>query len=277
MNPLKLILDPVRRAAHLFFKADLKLQRGRDGLHVVLSDDAGGGARRGQGGAGADTLAPSEFDAASARPAALARQVTQAARTASRSGRDADRKREKAEVQLALTQLAELLDKLPGTRRAMRQLDFVEQGLRKKGFRALDKLPLPVLRKALEQLDGLVTNWSPVGLANLRSKMAVAVLRREKEEPVHASQALAATAAEDDLDSSVLPETFETGPGELDGADEVDEAAALAAAYAALGSAPPAGPVEFQGELGSRSAKVLQAPLPRAGEPGEAIQIRTLA
>ena len=36
-----------------------------------------------------------------------------------------------------------------------------------------------VLTHALEQLEGLVTNWSPVGLATLRSKMAVAIIERE--------------------------------------------------------------------------------------------------
>lgn len=274
MNPLKLILDPVRRAAHLFFKADVKLQRGRGGLQVVLGEQKASGARSPSGGAVPETLAPSEFGAQPAAAAARGRELARPAKPSSRSGREADRQREKAEAELALAQLNDLLDKLPGTRRAMRQLDFVEQGLRKKGFRALDRLPLPVLRKALEQFEGLVTNWSPVGLANLRSKMAVALLRREKEEPAVA--AAHAGAVEDDLDASVLPETYETGPGELDGAEETDEAAALAAAYAALGSAPPAGPVELHGELGSRSAKALSSPLPRAGEPSEAIQIRTL-
>lgn len=269
MNPLKLILDPVRRAAHLFFKADVKLQRGEAGLQVVLADTPAG-----KGGTEESTLMPSEFGAARPTPVPA---VLRPARAGSGSGRDAERKRLKAEVALALAQLSELLDRQPGTRRALRHLDFVEQGLRKKGFRALDKLPLPVMRKALEQFEGLVTNWSPAGLANLRSKMAVAVLRREKDEPAPTAGTAAVAALEDDLDSSILPDTLETGPGELDGVDESEEAAALAAAYAALSAEPPVGVVELQGELGSRSAKALTPPLPRASEAAEAIQIRTLA
>jgi hypothetical protein len=51
---------------------------------------------------------------------------------------------------------------------------------------------------------------------------------------------------------------------------------ALAAAYAALGHAPPARGVELQGELGSRSAKFVAPPTPRAGAHAGDIKLRDL-
>ena len=82
-----------------------------------------------------------------------------------------------------LRQLGALLSEQPETRQRSRHLVFVEHALNKMGQRALYKLPLDVLQPALHQLQGLVTNWSPEGLANLRSKMAVAVMDREHLDP----------------------------------------------------------------------------------------------
>lgn len=81
-----------------------------------------------------------------------------------------------------LEQLAEVLDELPDIRDSVRHLVLVEQGLRTSGLAALYKLPLPVLEQALEQFEGLVTNWSPRGLATLRSKMSVTVRERVGQE-----------------------------------------------------------------------------------------------
>jgi hypothetical protein len=80
-----------------------------------------------------------------------------------------------------LGQLAVVLDEVPETRETLRHLVFLEHALKKKGLKALKKMPLDVLRRALEQFEGLVTNWSPEGLANLRSKMAVTVIDRETD------------------------------------------------------------------------------------------------
>ena len=84
---------------------------------------------------------------------------------------------------LMLLQLAHVLADGPDTRSTLRHLVFVEHALNRKGLRALDKLPVDVLQRALEQLEGVVSNWSPVGLANLRSKMAVAIIDREHMDP----------------------------------------------------------------------------------------------
>ena len=54
----------------------------------------------------------------------------------------------------------------------------------------------------------------------------------------------------------------------------LDDDDALAKAYAALGSVAPSGEVEFQGELGSRSAKAVATPLPRVNETAGHIQLR---
>lgn len=102
-------------------------------------------------------------------------------------------RREQAELALILQQLASVLDEDEDIRPALRHLGFVEQALMAAGLPALYSVPLDVLQRAHEQFEGLVTNWSPHGLASLRSRMAVAVSERageeEPEAPVVASQA----------------------------------------------------------------------------------------
>jgi hypothetical protein len=56
----------------------------------------------------------------------------------------------------------------------------------------------------------------------------------------------------------------------------VSDDEALAAAYAALGSVAPAGAIEMQGELGSRSTRALATSAPRPTESAEEIRIRKL-
>ena len=177
-------------------------------------------------------------------------------------------RREKEELRVMREQLAALLDELPETRSALRHLVFVEQAVGKRGLKALHKLPVDVLEKALAQMEGLVTNWSPVGLASLRSKMAVAIIDREHRAPGD-------------------PENYQTaavidnvpGPAQEPEPDIGDDAA-LAAAYAALGHLAPGGPaeVQMQGELHSPSARVVEreAAKPAARAPAEALQLRVL-
>ena len=170
-------------------------------------------------------------------------------------------------------QLAELLSELPETRHTMRQLAFVEQALNKKGLRALHKLPLDVLQRALEQLEGLVTNWAPVGLASLRSKMAVCILDREHMDPEAEADAYRTAAV---LDSTPPPAPAEP-------VHERSDDEALAAAYAALGAlAPHSEPAAIvtHGELNSRSARVLsreaQRPAFRDTAPPDSLKLREL-
>jgi hypothetical protein len=178
-------------------------------------------------------------------------------------------RREKEELRVMREQLTGLLDELPETRAALRHLVFVEQAIAKRGLKALHKLPVDVLEKALAQLEGLVTNWTPVGLASLRSKMAVAIIDREHRAPGDPENYQ--TAAVIDNAPSLAQEP------EPDTGDD----AALAAAYAALGHLAPGGgqaEVQMQGELHSPSARIVEreAARPVARAPAEALQLRVL-
>ncbi len=111
-----------------------------------------------------------------------------------------------------------------------------------------------------------MTNWSPVGLASLRSKMAVAIIDREHMDPEAEADAYRTAAVLD-----VEPR----GPALPEVTDRSDDEA-LAAAYAALGDMAPSSGVEFQGELGSRSARSVAAPVPRHSETAGDIRLREL-
>ena len=261
MNPLLRLLDPLRKAAAAFFKHDVALRRKEGAVHVVLERRPPGGKAK------AKAKAPSREEVAA--------------------------RKDQEELALMRAQLADLLNDLPETRQAMRHLVFVEQALAKKGLRALYKLPLDVLQKALAQLEGLVTNWSPAGLANLRSKIAVAIIDREAN-PDAEADAYRTSAVLDHSAVSVV----DAAPKE----DLHAEDAALAAAYAALGNlaplapltpvAPPAplasppqgsaaGPeaIELQGELGSGATKAAAREAARSfrhSQPPDEIRLREL-
>lgn len=254
MNPIARLFHPLRQAAAAFFKHDIALRRADGAVHIVLEQR---GAKNGK--------------------AKVLTREEQAAR------------KEKDELALMRSQLRELLDQVPETRPALRHLVFVEQGLEKKGLRALHKLPLDVLQPALQQLEGLVTNWSPVGLANLRSKMAVAIIDREHMDPDAEADAYRTAAVLDHAPAqsrreSELPEVSEMGAlDELPPQGE-SEQDVLAAAYAALGTFAPSNfhtLVETQGELGSSSSKALSREAQRPAAPQRAagasdIQLREL-
>ena len=159
------------------------------------------------------------------------------------------------EFSLMQQQLAELLSDLPETRNTLRHLDFVEKALQRKGLRALNKLPVDVLQRALDQLEGLVVNWSPVGLAALRSRIAVAIIDRATENLDAEADVYRTAAVMDTLPDSAFQ----------DGVDVSTDDDALAAAYAALGAAAPAAAAQVHGELGSMSAKALAREQTRNG------------
>ena len=167
-----------------------------------------------------------------------------------------------------LEQLRALLAPFPDARRTLRALVFVEQALEKKGLRALNKLPLDVLQRALDQLEGLVTNWSPRGSGR------VALAHGGGDHRPRASGATGRGRGDDRADTALETVVEEgAGPEAQDAADDD----ALAAAYAALGNlAPTAAPAvaEIQGQLGSPSTRGL-APLQPAA-PAEAIRLREL-
>lgn len=222
---------PLKQIVDAIFRHDLALRRDAEGVRVVLSDRAG-------------NVRLTAAEAAAAK--------------------------EKQEVKLMRSQLVALLDEPPETRNTMRHLAFVEQALGKKGLRALDKLPLEVMRQALDQFEGLVTNWSPVGLAGLRSKMAVAIVRRESMDP---------DGGPDSYRTSAL---HETGPPRdaagvvvLEREDEEALEAAYAA-YAAMKSAtlPPTA-IVMHGELDSTSDRSARAAA-GAKAPSQEVKLRQL-
>jgi hypothetical protein len=77
--------------------------------------------------------------------------------------------------------LKQLLDLHPASRRLMRHLAYVERTLTRQGLGALDAIPVEVVTTALTQLDAIVSNWSDGNLADLRSRMAVAIKRRSED------------------------------------------------------------------------------------------------
>lgn len=226
------LLQRLGKGVSAFFTHDVGLKRSADGLHVVLQQ----------------------------QPAKTTPTQTREQEAAQRA---------KQELVLMREQLAELLDELPETRDTLRHLVFVEQAIVKSGLRALRKLPVKVLERALSQLEGLVTNWTPVGLAALRSKMAVAIIDREHRNVYDEDENHRTAAVMDTMPDSQVPQAR----------DSSDDDDALAAAYAALGDLAPAA-VEMQGELNSPSARALEReavrPQVRSGSAPENIQLREL-
>ena len=230
MSAFQKLISPLRHAVAAFFQHDLALLRDAAGVQIVLE--------------------PKVEDPAKPRKGKKVSRQELAVR------------KDKQELALILDQLGALLAEVPETRAALRHLVFVEHALSKKGLRALHKLPLDVLQRALEQLEGLVTNWSPAGLASLRSKMAVAIIDREHMDPEAESDAYR-TAAVMDPTPPPAPEV-----------QVVSDDDALAAAYAALGPLGAPGEIELQGELGSRSARSVAPPVPRASDSAGDIRLR---
>lgn len=205
----------LKTAFKAFFQQDLVLQRDAGRLHVALTEPG---------------------QATKPRPPSRAEKVA---------------RKEAEDLVQARADLAALLDEDPALRSTMRHLAFIEEALGKKGWKALRKVPLDILQRALDQLENLVTNWSKPGLACLRSKMAVAVLDREHQD-VDAEADAYKTAAVLDSPQVVAEQAIEAAKA----SSAEDESAALLATYAAMGIEAPAG-LEMQGELGSPSAKAL--------------------
>jgi hypothetical protein len=91
------------------------------------------------------------------------------------------REEKRRHLRLMAGDLNRLFGQHPASRQLMRHLDLVERTLRRGGVEALETLPVRVIRKALDELERLVWDWSPAGLAELRSRMAVMVKTRPAE------------------------------------------------------------------------------------------------
>ena len=98
-----------------------------------------------------------------------------------RSPRSQAREEQRQRVRRMRRDLYQLLEQHAASRELMRHLDLVERTLRFEGFAAVEALPVQVIAKALQQLERLVWDWSPVGLAELRSRLAVIVKSRPRE------------------------------------------------------------------------------------------------
>ena len=273
MNLFARLWKPLHQAGRAFFSHDVAIRRDADGVRLVLEE---------------------------ALPEGVPRPPT---------AKELARRKERAELDLVLDQLRDVLDGATGARTALHHLVFVEHALSKKGLRTLHKLPLPVLQRALDQLEHLVTNWSAEGLANLRSKMAVAVIDREHMDsdaeadayrtaavldlPMPTADAAAATlsklskastqvaAATDSANAKVVDIPIDALRPAACIATPQEEADALAAAYAALAIAStidPVGlePLEYQEELGSPAAKVKARAASRDTGALPEIQLREL-
>lgn len=78
--------------------------------------------------------------------------------------------------------LFSMLEQHPSSRELVRSLAVLEHTLQRKGFEGVERLPPKLLARALTDLERLVRDWSPIGLAELRSRLAVLV----KNKPVQA-------------------------------------------------------------------------------------------
>ena len=99
-----------------------------------------------------------------------------------------------------------LLEQHPSSRGLLRHLDLVERTLRRDGLGGIEKLPVRVITKALVELERLVWDWSPAGLADLRSRMAVMVKNRQDD-----ARREAATTAAAELDVAQPADVTEVG------------------------------------------------------------------
>lgn len=223
----------IRHATVAFFRHDLALHRDEKGdLKVVLQErpDAGAPRNRRLGEPGAAVL----------------REEGQA-------------------LSLTRAQLADVLDESPELRPTMRHLVVVEHALARHGFAALSRLPLPLLVRARAQFEGLVVNWSPVGLALLRARLAGAVIDRERAEgsargaPTQAPGDRTGTPAGGDPATSDDDDLGASTAHGLDVLERSDDEA-LAAAYAALGSAAPVPPPAVVAAQAIAAAAVAAAP-----------------
>lgn len=87
-----------------------------------------------------------------------------------------------ADIALSMqVELRQLITQHQKTRQLMRHLGYIERTLRKNGPDALDDIPLNVLSKGFSQLKSIVSDWSPPGLSELRSRLSILIAAKEEE------------------------------------------------------------------------------------------------
>ncbi|HWH82813.1 MAG TPA: hypothetical protein VNU71_11320, partial [Burkholderiaceae bacterium] len=125
----------------------------------------------------------------------LDRPVAGSSRLPADAARTQAREERRRRTKLMRRELYTLLEQHPESRTLMRHLDVVERTLRTEGLSAVEALPPPVLAKALAQLERLVWDWSPAGLADLRSRLAILVKAQRPAAPTDAAAPAQAAAA----------------------------------------------------------------------------------
>lgn len=75
--------------------------------------------------------------------------------------------------------LKALLDQQASSRTVLVHLVVLENALSQRGLKALQELPPDLLRRAMFQLETLVSDWSSVPLAALRAKLMAALVRHQ--------------------------------------------------------------------------------------------------
>lgn len=93
-------------------------------------------------------------------------------------------------------ELRAVLDAHEGSREVFRYLAHFERRFAKGGLDTLELMPPERLRRALAQFEAIVTNWSQPNLADLRSRMAVAVAERDSGRAMWAPAATLSKAYE---------------------------------------------------------------------------------
>lgn len=125
------------------------------------------------------------------------------------------REAERQKVRVMRRDLYELMQQHPDARSLMRHLGLVERTMRRKGFGAVETLPVRVIGKALAQLDSLVRDWSPAGLAELRSRLAVVIKSRPVDAAREAAEDAEAAAISESMALDMAPEyTAEVSEGD---------------------------------------------------------------
>jgi hypothetical protein len=98
--------------------------------------------------------------------------------------------------------LCDLFDQHPSSRQLLRHLWFIEVTLARQGIEGLELLPIQVLSRGLVELERVVADWSPAGLADLRSRLALLVRAAEQNKRPPAPAAVQLVRDDDATDVS---------------------------------------------------------------------------
>ena len=130
------------KSARGAFGKPLRIERSQGKLRLVLEDEAGK----------ADSKSPAYANAVSPESQAL----------------------------LMRLDLQALLDRCANSRAALPHLAVLEHELQKRASRVFDELPLPLLKRAAGQLEGLAQEPVPEGFALLQARLDIAIVGREE-------------------------------------------------------------------------------------------------